>query len=164
MLWSVDSCQNSVSADQYRLTVSWAQVSTRWVRMFFWIYPLTSYYFYMHSLLTFLTMVTRWSPSSSNFYALIGQKLTGEFIRKMYAASGTCFLIAEADRVLCSQLVMLLTVFFHWITKWIQLLWRFFCNSWFVYWIYVWQMRRLSKSSEIQFRMALFSFFTLLDA
>ena len=25
-------------------------------------------------------------------------------------------------------------------------------------------MRRLSKSSEIQFRMALFSFFTLLDA
>ena len=40
------------------------------------------------------------------FYALIGQNLTGEFMRKMYAASGTCFLIAEADRVLCRQLVM----------------------------------------------------------
>ena len=29
-------------------------------------------------LLTFLTMFTRWSPSTSNFYALIGQNLTGE--------------------------------------------------------------------------------------
>ena len=40
-------------------------------------------------LLTFLTMVTRWSRSTSNFYALIGQNLTGEFIRKIYAASWT---------------------------------------------------------------------------
>ena len=38
-------------------------------------------------LLTFLTMVTRWSRSTSNFYVLIGQKLTGEFMRKIYAAS-----------------------------------------------------------------------------
>ena len=29
----------------------------------------------------------------------------------------TCFLIAEADGVLCRQLVMFLTVFFHWIYK-----------------------------------------------
>ena len=29
----------------------------------------------------------------------------------------TCFLIAEADRVLCRQLVTFLTVFFHWIYK-----------------------------------------------
>ena len=158
MLWSVDSCQNSVSADQYRLLVLRAKVSTHWVRLLFWKYPLTSYYFpndrrlksnffkcmwnklcswaaplkfwfqtdlrhensagfYMQSLLTFLTVVTRWSRSSSNFCALIGQNLTGEFMRKMYAASGTCFLIAEADRVLCRQLVMFLTVFFHWMYK-----------------------------------------------
>ena len=32
MFWLIDSCQNSVSADQYRLTVSRAQVSTLWVR------------------------------------------------------------------------------------------------------------------------------------
>ena len=65
-------------------------------------------------LLTFLTMVTRWSRSTSNFYALIGQNLTGEFMRKIYAASWNLFtLTAEADRVLC-QLVMFLTVFFHW--------------------------------------------------
>ena len=37
--------------------------------------------------LTFLTMFTRWSRSTSNFYALIGQNLTGEFMRKIYAAS-----------------------------------------------------------------------------
>ena len=40
------------------------------------------------------------------FYDLIGQNLTGEFVREMYAASRTLFtLTAEADRVLC-QLVM----------------------------------------------------------
>ena len=46
----------------------------------------------------------------------------------------------------------------------IQLLSRVFCYSWmvFVYWIFGWEMRRLSKS-EIQFRMASFSFFTFLD-
>ena len=66
-------------------------------------------------LLTFLTMVTRWSRSTSNFYALIGQNLTGEFMRKIYAASWKLFtLTAEVDRVLC-QLVMFLTVFLHWI-------------------------------------------------
>ena len=62
----------------------------------------------------FLTMVTCWSRSTFNFYALIGQNLTGELMRKIYAASWILFtLTAEADRVLC-QLVMSLTVFFHW--------------------------------------------------
>ena len=37
-------------------------------------------------LLTFLTKVTLWSRCTSNFYALIGQDLTGEFMRKIYAA------------------------------------------------------------------------------
>ena len=80
------------------------------------------------------TVVTRWSLSTSNFYALIGQNLTGEFTRKIYAASWILFtLTAEADRVLC-QLVMFLTVFFHWMhkMKFMQLLSRLFCNSWLV--------------------------------
>ena len=34
-------------------------------------------------LLTFLTMFTRWSRSTSNFYALIGQSFTGVFMRKI---------------------------------------------------------------------------------
>ena len=38
-------------------------------------------------LLPLLAMITRWSRSSSNFYAVIGQNLTGEFMRKIYAAS-----------------------------------------------------------------------------
>ena len=35
----------------------------------------------------FLTKVTRWSCSTSNFYALIGQNLKGEYMLKIYAAS-----------------------------------------------------------------------------
>ena len=107
----------------------------------------------------FLTMVTRWSTSTSNFYALIGQNLTDELMRKIYAASWKLFtLTAEADRVLC-QLVMCLTVFFHWMYKM-----KFSCyqessviHGLFVYWVFGWEIRRLSKS-EIRFRMASFSF------
>ena len=107
----------------------------------------------------FLTMVTRWSRSTSNIYALIGQNLTDELMRKIYAASWKLFtLTAEADRVLC-QLVMFLTVFFHWMYKM-----KFSCyqessviHGLFVYWVFGWKIRRLSKS-EIRFRMASFSF------
>ena len=35
MLWSIDSCQNKVSADQYHLAVSRAQVSTHRGQVFF---------------------------------------------------------------------------------------------------------------------------------
>ena len=59
----------------------------------------------------FSTIVTRWSRFTSNFYALIGQNLTGESMRKIYAASWNLFtLTAESDRVSC-QLVMFLAVF-----------------------------------------------------
>ena len=53
-------------------------------------------------LFTSLTIVTRSSRSSSKFYALIGQNLTGEFLQKIYTASWDLFtLTAEADRVFC---------------------------------------------------------------
>ena len=161
MLWSTDSCQNRVSADQYHLTVFRAQVSTHLGQVFFEVirWQVTSFQMIAGSsliffkfrwnmscisaaqlkfwfqtdlgrensasyysqgrelLLTLLTMITRWSHSSSNFYALIGQNLIGEFMRKIYAASWILFtLTAEADRVL-RQLVMFLTVFFHWMYK-----------------------------------------------
>ena len=49
---------------------------------------ISSYYWQGEQLLlTFLTMVLRWSRSTSNFYALIGENLTGEFMWKIYAAS-----------------------------------------------------------------------------
>ena len=73
------------------------------------------------------------------------------------------YLTAEAGRVLC-QIVMLFNVFFHWMYKM-----KYSCyqessivHGWFVYRVFGWEMRRLSKS-EIRFRMASFSFFTLLD-
>ena len=92
---------------------------------------------------------TRWSRSASNFYSLIGQNLTGEFMRKIYAASWKLFTLtacAEADRVLC-QLVMFLTVFFHWMYKM-----KYSCyqespviHGWFIYSVFGWETRRLSK-------------------
>ena len=111
-------------------------------------------------LLFFLTMVTRWSRSTSHFYALIGQNLTGEFMQKIYAASWILFtLTAEADRVLC-QLVMFLTVFFHWMYKM-----KFSCyrkssviHGYFVYWVFGWEIHHLSKL-EIRFRMHRFRFY-----
>ena len=45
----------------------------------------------------FLTMVTRWSRSKSNFYALIGQNLTDELMRKIYAASWKLFTLTAED-------------------------------------------------------------------
>ena len=114
---------------------------------------------------TFSCQGHAWSRSTSNFYALIGQNLTGEFMRKIYAASWILFtLTAEADRVL-SQLVMFLTVFFYWMYKnEIQLLSRVFCYSWLICLLvfFGWEKRRLSKS-EIRIWMASFSFFTLLE-
>ena len=131
MFWLLDSCQNSVSADQYRSPVSRARLLTHWVRVFFEVIcwqvatfqmiagsssiflkciwnkscsgaALLKFWFrtdlgrenstgfYMQgrqSLLTFLT-ITRWSRFTSNFYVLIGQNLTGDFMWKIYASSG----------------------------------------------------------------------------
>ena len=47
MLWSIESCQNRVSTDQYHLTVPRARVSTHRRRDFFWSYPLTNNQFIM---------------------------------------------------------------------------------------------------------------------
>ena len=199
MVWSIDSCQNKVSADQYHLTVSRAQVSTHRGQVFFWSYPLTRYWFsndrrlkfiflkkfiwkmfclcaaqlkfwfqtdlgretsascYRQGrqlLLTFLAMFTRWSRSTSNFYALIGQNLTGEFMRKIHPASWILFtMTAEADRVLC-QLVMFLTFFSTGCTKWnsaaIRSLLSFMANLFIGFLV--------ESKSEIRFRMASFSF------
>ena len=121
-------------------------------------------------LLTFLIMATRWSRFTSNFYALIGQNVPGEFhtenlcsiLKVVYFDS--CMLLAKADRVLC-QVEMFSTVFFHWMYK---MKYSYYQESsailgWFVYRGFGWEMRRLSKPI-IRFWMASFLFFTLLDA
>ena len=88
--------------------------------------------------LTFLTIVKRWSRSTSKFCAPIGQNLTdvslcGKFMQHLK----TCLMISEADRVLC-HLVMFLTVFFYWMYKM-----KYSCyqdssviHSWFVYCVF----------------------------
>ena len=84
-------------------------------------------------LLTFLTMVTLWSRFTSNFYALIGQYLTGEFMRNIYAASWILFtLTAEEDRVLCQL------VFSQDVQNEILLLSAVFCRSWLVCLLSLW--------------------------
>ena len=115
---------------------------------------------------TFLTMVTRWSRSTSNFCTLISQNLTGEFMWKIYAASWKLFtLTAKADRVLC-QLVMSLTVFVHLMYKM-----KYSCyqessviHGWFVYWPWFLVEKCVAcQNWVIRFRMASFSSFTLLN-
>ena len=81
----------------------------------------------------FLTMVTRWSRSTSNFYAVIGQNLTGEFMRKMYASSWKLFtLTAEAARVFVSARDVFNYLFPLDVQNEIQLLSTVFCYSWLV--------------------------------
>ena len=107
---------------------------------------------------TFLTMVTLYVQ----FLCSDWSKFEKRVLADNYALSWNLFtLTAEAGRVLC-QLVMFLTVFFLWMYKM-----KYSCyqessviHGWFVYWVFGWEMHRLSKS-EIQFRMASFSFFYL---
>ena len=97
--------------------------------------------FYMQgrqSLLTFLTIVTRWSRSSSNLNALIGQNLRVSSCGKFMQHLETSFLMAQADRVLCRHLSCFWLSFSSGCTKWIQLLLRFFCNSWVVCLLGLW--------------------------
>ena len=208
MFWLIDSCQNSVSADQYRLTVSRAQVSTHWVRVFFegirwqvatfqmiagsssiflkyicnksfsWAALLKFWFqtdlgrensigFYMQgrqSLLTFLTIVTRWSRSTSNFQALIGQNLTGEFMRKIYAASGNLLTDSWSWQGCLSSCDVFNCLFLIDVPSEVKLLTRLFCviHGWFVYRAFGWEMHRLSKSLEIRFRRVSFSKMSLL--
>ena len=74
-------------------------------------------------LLTFLTMIMHWWHSTQ-FVALIGQNVTGEFMWKMYSASWNLFtLIAEADSFGSANDVL---------KNETQLLSRVFCYLWLV--------------------------------
>ena len=80
-------------------------------------------------LLTFLT-VTRWSRSTSNFYVLIGQNLTGKFMRKIYAASGNWLPDSSSWQSFVLSCDVLNCLFLLDIQNEIHLLSRLFCNSW----------------------------------
>ena len=84
--------------------------------------------------------------------------------QKIYAASWKLFILrAEADRVLC-QLVMCLTVFFHWMYK---MKYSCYQESSVIHGLFIGFLVEkcvACQNSVIRFRMASFSFFTLLNA
>ena len=94
--WQVDTFQMIADSSSIFLkwiwnkSCSWAALLKCWFRTDLGRENSIGYYIYMQgrqSLLTFLT-VTHWSRSTSNSYVVIGQHLTGEFMRKIYASSG----------------------------------------------------------------------------
>ena len=68
----------------------------------------------------------------SNFYVLIGQNLTGEFMRKIYAASGNLPTDSWSLQSFVSSCDVLNWLFLLGVHNEIQLLSRLFCNSWLV--------------------------------
>ena len=116
-------------------------------------------------LLTLPTTAMRWSRSTSNFNGLIGQNMTGEFMRKIYAASWNLFTVAaKADRVLC-QLVMFLTVFFCWMYEMkFSCYQESSCYSWLVCLLGFWfrNTSLVNVGNPISVGVDSFSFFTLL--
>ena len=73
-----------------------------------------------------------WSRSTSNFYVLISQNLTGEFMRKIYATSGNLLTDSWSWQSFLSSCVALNRLFLLGVQNEIQLLSRLFCNSWLV--------------------------------
>ena len=86
------------------------------------------------SLLTFLTVVTRWSRSTSNFYALTGQNLKGEFMQKIYAASGNLLTDSWSWQGFVSSCDVFNCLFLLDVPNETELLTRLIvlCNSWLV--------------------------------
>ena len=78
----------------------------------FWIQTnLSACYLEIQAGKTFFAKVMRWSRSTSNFYALIGHNLTGEFMRKIYAASWNLLVeLALAERDSKNAVVSFLSV------------------------------------------------------
>ena len=96
--------------------------------------------------------------SQSSFYATDWSKFDRWVQAEIYTASWNLFtLTAEADRVLC-QLVMFLTVFFHWMYKMKYSCYQEFSviHGWFVYWMFCWEMSLVKVS--FRFRMESFRF------
>ena len=113
---------------------SWAALLKCWFRTDLGRENSTGYYIYMQgrqSLLTFLT-VTHWSRSTSNSYVLIGQNLTGEFMRKIYAASGNLLTDRWSWQSFMSFCDVLNCLFLLDVQNEIQLLSRLFGHSWLV--------------------------------
>ena len=83
-------------------------------------------------LLTFLTKVTRWSRSTSNFYTLIGQNLTGELTRNLCSILKLVYFDSWSWQSFVSTCDVFNCLFPLNVQSEIQLLSRVFCYSWLV--------------------------------
>ena len=168
MLRLIDSCQNKVSVDKYHLIGSGVYPSRSSI---FWSYPLTTYsrVCILNMLCwprTIKMLISNWPRtrkfSQSSFYATDWSKFDRWVHAEIYTASWNLFtLTAEADRVLC-QLVMFNCLFPLDVQNEIQLLSRVFCYSWLVCLLNFWLRNASLVKVSFRFRMASFSFFTLL--
>ena len=192
MLWSIDSCENRISADQYHLTVARAQVSTHRGRVLFWSYALTNYQFQMiagSSLFypiihmkyvvfmslwprTFKILISNW-PRTLKFshffknkggedFSYDGHALVTLYVQFLYSDWSKIYRWVHAEN-LCGimkvvyfesrswqNFVSTCNVFnclFHRMYKM-----KYSCyqessviHGWFVYWVFGWEMRCLSK-------------------
>ena len=132
--WQVDTFQMIAGSSSIFLKCIWNK-SCSWAALLKFWFPTdlgseNSTGFYMF--LTFLTIVTRGSRSTSNFYALIGQNLTGVIMRKIYASSGNLFTDSWSWQSFVSSCDVFNCLFLLDVQNEIQLLSRFFCNSWLV--------------------------------
>ena len=116
-------------------------------------------------LLTLLTMITRWSCSLSNFYAVIGQNLTGEFMRKIYAASWILFtLFTLTEFCTWSTCDVFNCLFPLDVQNEIQLLSGVFCYSWLVCLLSFWLRNTLLARVGNPISDGIVFVFTLLNA
>ena len=100
-------------------------------------------------LFTFLTIVTRWSRSTSNFNALIGQNLTSEFMRSFVSTRDVFNCLFPLD-----------------VQNEIQLLSRVFCYSWLLVCLLNFLVEKCAacQRRKSDFGWHRFCFLTLLDA
>ena len=211
MLWSTDSCQNRISADQYHLTIPRAQMSTHRGRVLFWSYPLTNYQFQMiagsnlffpiihvkyvvfMSLWPFIVkiLISNWpqTRNSASFlkiqaektFSYHGHALVTLYVQFLYS-DWSKFGRWVHEENLCSVLKVVYFDGWNWqsfvstcdvfnclfpldVQTEIQLLSRVFCYPWLVcFFGFLAEKCVACQNWVFRFRMASFSFFTLLNA
>ena len=116
-------------------------------------------------LMTFLAKITGWSRSTSNFMLWLVKIWQVSSCGKLCSILELVFFDSWNWQSFVSTRDVFDCLFALDVQNEIQLLSRVFCHTWrlvCLYWIFGWEIRRLSKS-EIRFWMASFLFFTLLD-
>ena len=132
MLWSIDSCQNKVSADQYHLTVSRAQVSTHRGQVFFEVirWQVTSFQMIAGSSLIFLIHMKYVVFMCRTIKILISNwPRTRKFSQLLQAGKTVAFDFAHHGHAL--------------VTLYVQ----FLCSDWskFDRWVHAENLRRILK-------------------